>query len=221
MLTAPPRRAGGGGFSMIELLAVLVVIVILGALIMPAMQGLSSSGNLRGGADGVVAQLDLAQQTAAARDVAVNVRLYEDTSKPPDTNGHFPYRLLALVIPVTAGSSGSDEFITAPRGLNGDVIFDSSTTYSSILNTGLGATGLQPVAATELASAPATVRNLPALYPVYLPPERHGQPRLQPAVDPDPDQPEQGAKKSDRRPGSHFVTLTINPQTSHVSIYQP
>jgi uncharacterized protein (TIGR02596 family) len=220
MLIAPARRAAARGFSLLELLVVVVIVVIVAALVMPSVQGLSASSNLKGSANSMVAQLDLARQTASARDRSVAVRLYQDTTKSPDTNGNTPYRLLALVIPASSDGSSSDEFISAPQSLPGDVIFDSSTAFSTVLNTGLGATGLRPVAATEAASAPALVRNLPYVQFTFL---ANGTVNL--------DSSQQwcltlinenkALKNPTSTPAVNYVTLTIIPQTSHVSMYQP
>jgi uncharacterized protein (TIGR02596 family) len=203
MLIAPARRAAIRGFSLLELLTVVVIIVIVAALVIPSVQGLAGSTNLKGSANSVATQLDLARQTASTRNRAIAVRLYQDTTKSPDTNGNPPYRLLALVIPAAADGSNSDEFITAPQGLPGDVVIDSSTTFSTVLNTGLGAMGLRPVAATEAASAPASVRNLPYVQFTF---RANGNKAL---------------KNPTSGPAANYVTLTINPQTSHVSTYQP
>jgi uncharacterized protein (TIGR02596 family) len=220
MLIAPGRRAAIHGFSLLELLAVVAVIVIVAALVMPSVQGLAGSTNLKGSANSIVAQLDLARQTASARDRAVAVRLYQDTTKSPDTNGNSPYRLLALVIPASADGSSSDEFIAIPQGLPGDVIIDSSTAFSTVLNTGLGAAGLRPIAATESASAPASVRNQPYVQFIFL---ANGTVNL--------DSSQQwcltlinenkALKNPTSGPAANYVTLTINPQTSHVSTHQP
>lgn len=220
MLTVPARRADAHGFSLLELLTVTVIIVIVAALVMPSVQGLAGSSNLKGSANSLVAQLDLARQTASARNRNVAVRLYQDTTKSPDTNGNAPYRLLALVIPASSDGSTRDEFIAAPQGLPGDVIIDSSTAFSTVLNTGLGATGLRPLAATEASSAPASVRNLPYVQFTFL---ANGTVNL--------DSSQQwcltlinenkALKNPTSGPAANFVTLSISPQTSHVSMYQP
>jgi len=219
-MLAAARRRFTRGMSFIELLVVLAIFVILAAIAMPALQGLSGSSNLRTSASMLVSQLDLARQTASARDRPVDVRLYQDTAKPADNNGNTPYRLLALVIPASADGSSSDEFITAPRGLPGDVIIDSSTTYSSVLNTALGAANQRPAAATESASAPATVRNLPYIHFTFL---ANGMVNL--------DSSQQwtltlingnkALKNPTGGPAADFVTLTINSQTGLVNMYQP
>jgi uncharacterized protein (TIGR02596 family) len=219
MLIAPARRAAIRAYSLLELIAVMAIIVIVAALVMPSVQGLAGSSNLKGSANSLVAQLDLARQTASARNRNVAVRLYQDTTKSPDTNGNMPYRLLALVIPASAGST-SDEFIAAPQGLPGDVIIDSSTAFSTLLNTGLGATGLRPVAATEAASAPASVRNLPYVQFTFL---ANGTVNL------DSNQQwcltlineNKALKNPTSGPAANYATLSISPQTSHVSVYQP
>ena len=220
MVIAPPRRASIDGVTFIELLAVLVIFLVLAAMVMPGLRGMMGSSNLRGSSGMVLAQLDLARQTASTRNLPVDVRLYQDTTKTPDSNGNSPYRLLALVIPASAGTSGSDEFLAVPQGLPGDVIIDSSTVYSSLLNTGLGAAGLRPVAATELASAPMAVRHLPYIQFVFLP---NGTANL--------DTSQQwcltlinknsAPKNPTSAPASNFVTLILDPETSHAREYQP
>jgi uncharacterized protein (TIGR02596 family) len=220
MLIAPSRNAAVRGFSLLELLTVLVVVVIVAALVMPSVQGLAGSSNLKGSANSIAAQLDLARQTAGARNRNIEVRLYQDTTRSPDTNGNSPYRLLALVIPGSADGSTSDAFIAVPQGLPGDVIVDSSTAFSTVLNTGLGAAGLRPVAATEAASAPASVRNLPYVQFTFLASGR---------VNLDSSQQwcltlineNKALKNPTSGPAADYVTLTISPQTSHVSMYQP
>jgi uncharacterized protein (TIGR02596 family) len=220
MLIAPARRAAIRAFSLLELIAVMAVIVIAAVLVMPSVQGLTGSSNLKGSANSLVAQLDLARQTAGARNRNVAVRLYQDITKSPDANGNPPYRLLALVIPASTNGSTSDEFIAAPQGFPGDVIIDSSTAFSTLLNTGLGATGLRPVAATEADSAPASVRNLPYVQFTFL---ANGTVNL--------DSSQQwcltlinenkALKTPTSGPAANYITLTISPQTSHVSMYQP
>jgi len=219
MLIAPARRTAVAGMSFVELLAVLAIFVIVAALVMPGLQGLTGSANLKSSASNIIAQLDLARETASARNRTVAVRLYQDTTKAPDNNGNSPYRLLALVIP-SANESSTDEFLAIPQGLPGDVIIDSSTAFSSVLNTGLGASGLRPIAATEAASAPASVRNLPYVQFTFL---ANGTVNL--------DSTQQwcltlingtkALKNPTSGPAANYVTLTINPQTSHISTYQP
>jgi len=208
------------GLSLLELLAVMLTMLILSALVLPGMRGLISSGNLRGSARALIAQMDLARQTADARNVRVAVRIYQDTTKATDANGHFPYRLIALVIPASASSTGNDQFLAAPMGLPGDVIVDSNVQYSSLLNPALGATGLQPVAATELASAPLRVRGLSYIQFTFL---ANGTVDLDPAQSwyltlvnqtaaPSP---------STNTPAANFATLILDPQTSHTRSYEP
>lgn len=220
MVIAPPRRASIGGVTFVELLAVLVILLILAGLVIPGLQGMLGSSNLKGSSGTLLAQLDLARQTASTRNLPVDVRLYQDTTKPLDSNGNSPYRILATVVPASANASGNDEFLAAPQGLPGDVIIDSNPLYSSLLNTGLGAVGLRPVAATELASAPMSVRNLPYIQFVFLP---SGTANL------DISQKwcltlinkNTALKNATSTPGSNFVTLVLNPQTSHAWMYQP
>ena len=208
------------GITLLELLAVLVIIAIVAVLVLPGVQGLIGSSNLQGSASTVLSQLDLARQTASARNVPVNVRLYQDTTKTQDGNGNFPYRLLALVIPASTSGTGSDVFLQAPQGLPGDVIIDSNTVYSSLLNPSLGAAGLRPIAATEQASAPLAVRNLPYVEFTFL---ANGTINL------DTTQhwcltlinENMAPKNPTSAPAANFVTLMVDPQTSRSREYQP
>ena len=209
------------GFTWIEVLVVLAVVAIMATLTIPSLQGVLSSGNLNASADSVLGELGLARQTAAARGTPVDVRLYQDLSRPRDANGNYPYRVIAIVVPAGAGSAAGDEFLTAPLALSGDVAIESNPQQSTVLNTALGTAGQQPVAGTELPTAPSAVRNLPYVQFIYL---ANGTIAL------DPSQP--WCLTLDNQNKSHttgangaldanFVALALDVQTGRVRTYRP
>lgn len=65
------------GFSLVELLVVLAVIIVLAALSLPAVSSLTRGSNLATGGIRIVDQLEYARQAAAARNCAVEFRLYQ------------------------------------------------------------------------------------------------------------------------------------------------
>jgi uncharacterized protein (TIGR02596 family) len=205
---------------LLELLAVLAICFIVAALLMPAVHGMIGSSNLKGGASLVLGQVDIARQTAAARNQMVDLRFYQDTTKPLDANGTFPYRMISLVIPASANSSGADAFVAPVLMLPGDVIIDSNVKYSSLLNTKLGAAGLQPVAATELASAPLAVRGQPYIQFAFL---------AGGTVNLDPSQQwcltlvngNSTLTSPANTPAANFDTIILDPQTGRAREYQP
>lgn len=213
------------GFTLIEMLVVVSIIAILAVSSLQALQGTLSGLNLKGGANTVAAQLDLARQTASTRNFAVDVRLYQDSSKSRDNNGNYPYRLIALVIPASVSGATSDEFVSLPVALPADVIIDSAPTYSSVLNVSLGASGFQPIAALELSTAPYAVRNLPYIKFTYLP---NGRINLDPNLPSGQqwcltllNQNKASLPVSNNGPASNFVTLVLDVQTGRDRVYQP
>jgi uncharacterized protein (TIGR02596 family) len=215
------RTVRDAGFTLIELLVVLSIMALLAVATMPSLEGLISSANLRGGANSVVAELDLARQTASARNLPVEVRCYQDTAKPKDTNGNYPYHIIALVIPMSASGAASDEFVAQPLFLSGDVVIDSNPQYSSGLNVGLGAAGLQPAGATELASAPYALRNLPYIKFTFL---ANGTINLDPTqqwcltlLNGNKARPPSAGST----PAANFVALILDTQTGRARVYQP
>jgi uncharacterized protein (TIGR02596 family) len=169
----------------------------------------------------VVAELELARETASARNLPVEVRFYQDTAKPRDNNGNYPYRIMAIVIPISVSGATSDEFVAPPLFLSGDVVIDSSPQYSSGLNVSLGATGLQPVGGTELATAPPAVRNLPFIKFTYL---ANGTINLDPAQKWCLTLLNENKARSisaENLPAANFVTLILDTQTGRARVYQP
>jgi uncharacterized protein (TIGR02596 family) len=162
------RAAARRGFTLIELLLVLLILAILAALTVPGLQGTLSSMNLRGSANLLYSELDLGRQIASARNLAVDLRMYQDSSGNKDSNGNYPFRMMALVISSTSSGAAADEFVGPPMSLQGDVIIDSSTQFSSLLNTSL-LPSQPPPTAVEASTAPSILRGKTYVRFMFLP----------------------------------------------------
>ena len=68
-------RGPSGGFTLVELLTVIAIIAILAILTIPSLAGLTSSSKFNAAINGLSNTLDLARQTAVARDTYVWVAL--------------------------------------------------------------------------------------------------------------------------------------------------
>ena len=77
-MKAPNRRPyAPRAFSLVELLVVMAIIAILGGLALPAISSLTRSSSLTSGGSRLIDQLQLARQTAMARNCRVEFRLYK------------------------------------------------------------------------------------------------------------------------------------------------
>ena len=103
-LRAAPAR-GARGFSLIESLAVLAIIAILGVLSVPSLIGMTSSGKFNGAISSLNDTLNLARQTAVARNTYVWVA-FSVPSSPTDP-------LATLVV---ASADGTNPFATGWSG---------------------------------------------------------------------------------------------------------
>jgi uncharacterized protein (TIGR02596 family) len=92
----------GHGFTLVELLAVIGIMVLMMALIVPAVVGPGNAQNLTNGANAVVDQLNLARQTALATNRPVEVRFYY---LPGPTDGTVPtgYRAMRNIVADNTG----------------------------------------------------------------------------------------------------------------------
>lgn len=138
-LRTPPIGAAkspesGSGFTLVEMLTVMAVILILVAVIGPAFTTIARGPLLTQASDEIVGLLNLAQQTAAARNQTVAVRFYQyaDASAGESTtsadNGR--YRAAQLFLVNEDGTvSPLRAVVTFPLG----IIADSGATLSTLL----------------------------------------------------------------------------------------
>lgn len=217
-----PRR----GFTLVEMLVVLAILAILAVLSLPAIKGLLGSVDMKGAAGTVSAQLDIARQAASTRNVQAEVRIYQDSSVPDTLNAKtYSYRIIAVCIPAAASGANQDEFISPGVGLPGDTIFDSSTTYSTLLDPGTAAgdpAGKSRLVPLELDSAPALLRKKPYMKFTFLP---DGTMYLANTAT------SSGtwcltmrnlhAKAVGATPASNYICFVVDPGTSRSRMYQP
>jgi uncharacterized protein (TIGR02596 family) len=214
-----PRKVfRAGAFTLVELLLALAIVAGLSVVAMTAMEGTLSGVNLKGSANTLISELDLARETAGSRNVAVDVRLYQD-SRRKDARGNPVYRIVALVIPASTGAGAvPDEWLGSPVALSGDVIIDSDFAYSSLLNTSASST-LPPVAGTESATAPFVIQNKPYVKFTFLP---NGSLNLDSTVLWSLTLVNQNQfRPTGNGPASNFVTIVLDVVTGHSRIYQP
>ena len=226
------RRAKGeahaarGAFTLVEMLVVMAIIAILAVLALPAVKGMLGSMDLKGAANIVTAQLDLARQTASTRNVQTDVRIYQDPNvTDPNAGGANAYRIIAVVIPAAASGAAADEFVSPGLALPGDIVFDQSTTYSTLLNPALfddSAHTVTRTTAVEATTAPTQLQGKTYMKLSYLP---GGTAYLE------NDTTTTGtwclslrnvhAKAAASAPASNFISIVVDPSTSRFRVYQP
>jgi uncharacterized protein (TIGR02596 family) len=227
----PQSASARGGFTLVEMLVVLAIIAILATMALPSVRGMLGSMDLRGAANVVVAQMELARQTASTRNVQVEVRIYQDSNVLDPTAKASAYRIIAVVIPALPNGTPADEFVSPGLPLPGDIVFDQTTTpndYSTLLDPAtLDTSGTPRSLATEAATAPAPfqLQKKPYMKFTYL---ANGTVNLtntsttssnwclsirslhaMAATTPHP------------APAANFVTLLLDPTTGRARVYQP
>lgn len=119
-------------FTLLELLAVVAVIGIAVAMVVPALQGILGATDLSRSTQTLVSQLSLARQTAVARDCPVEVRLYrvkDSAQSGAISSGRF--RAMQLF---TLQESGSAVPLGKVQSFATSVIIDSGQTLSSLVH---------------------------------------------------------------------------------------
>ena len=133
----PCPREGGRGFTLVELLAVMAIIVILIALIGPAVGTLVRGPLLTQSSDRVVGLLSLAQQAATARNLPVEVRFYQYadgsvSGESAQVSSSGKYRALQLFL---VNENGTVTPLDAVEIFPAGIIADSGKTLSTLLDT--------------------------------------------------------------------------------------
>ena len=145
----PATHSRRAGFSLLELIVVISVIVVVIAMVVPAFNNLARGSHLTTAAASVLDELNLARQTALARNRVVEVRFY---ALPDEISPTRAYRALWSLVSDEAGEhlSPLGAIKRFPMGL---VALDD-VNFSTLLSD-----RTRPRAAAEvenLANAPAT-----------------------------------------------------------------
>ena len=144
------HRGRARGFTLVEMLLVMAVIVVLLALIVPSTISLLRGSQVGQGGEVVVSQLELARQTALARNRSVQVRVCRPV------NGQFTGMMPLFAAPAT-NTDGSVKMsasgtvttvytqVGKPVSLPNAVIIDAGSKLSTLLNPN----GVTPTSATS------------------------------------------------------------------------
>lgn len=122
-------------FTLLEMLVVMAIIVILIALVSPAVSTIARGSQLTQSSDKLVAILTLAQQAATARNQSVEVRFFQygDLSVPGESatnaaSGKFRALQLYLI-----NDNGTATPFDRVETFSGGIIADSGTNISTLL----------------------------------------------------------------------------------------
>ena len=133
------RIMGARGFTLVEMLLVIAVIIILTGLIVPAITPLLRGTQITQGGDLVTSQLEVARQTALARNRSVQVRICRPN------NGQYT-SIMPLIASFATNQNGTLQtnsdgtpkitytLLGKPVSLPNGVLIDSGTKLSTILN---------------------------------------------------------------------------------------
>jgi uncharacterized protein (TIGR02596 family) len=117
-------------FTLVELLVVVAIMVLLLALVGPAVTGMLQGSQLTQAGELVQAQLDLARQEAIAQNATVQVRFYQFADPGSPGQGTLFQAMQAFAINNVTGAVPLGKMYRLPQG----TIIDRNTALSSILN---------------------------------------------------------------------------------------
>jgi len=193
------------GFTLIEMMAVILVVTILIALSLPALSSLMEGNNLARAGQTLSDQINLARQIASARNSAVEIRFVKND--PAITNGFAALQLWLL------DTSGNYKAVTKPTYLPKGTIISENSSFSSVFNAtnNLSATNSIPAnsgALSNLKYAAVQIRPSGVMIPKM-------------------DMKDAGLTLITSRYASgstlpnNYVTIQINPLTSTPLVYRP
>jgi len=120
------RDRFASGFTLLELLAVMAIMGILLAAIVPLISGIMESTNITSGGQMVADEINQARQLASAKDTVVEVCFLQLTPQPAQPTG---YNYLLLWSPAT--SSALSRVIKLPDGV---CVSQDTNTFSTLFN---------------------------------------------------------------------------------------
>ncbi len=213
---APSGSTGrSSAFSLIELLVVIAIIVILSVLATAGLNRVSRSTKLANAGQRLGDQIALARQTAVARNLPVEVRLYKLPEFDSTTGGASLWRGVQIFIMDGTIAVPASRLLLFPHR----IIISENAAVSPLMqnsSTGLGAeiTPTSNVGAFSTANVrykSFTIRPNGTLTASNNIPDANWFLTLHQENDPKPD----GLKPA------NFVTIQINPVTSKVTVLRP
>lgn len=130
---AKRQRPSGGrrlvrGFTLVELLAVIIIIGLIAGLAAPMLFGTMKANRLTGAGEELVNRISLAQQMAVSRNHEIEVRFYRFTDPETPESGD-NYRASVIASPDTTTSAGGVSTIISEVAYfkNGVVVPNNST----------------------------------------------------------------------------------------------
>jgi len=247
------HRCGLGGkprsrreaFTLIEMLVVLAIISILAIMALPSVKGVLGSMDMKGASNIVTSQLELARQTASTRNVQVDVRIYQDPNViDPNPNAALTtagaFRIIAVAITSSSPGVIGDEYISPGLALPGDIVFDQTPAYSTLLDpTQFDALGnTRQVLSTDMPPkdqdpyAPLLLKGKSFIKFTYL---ANGTMNLSPTGGASATYPgisgnwcltlrnlhAKAVTVAPVAPANNFISMVLDPTTSRYRVYQP
>ena len=213
-LRVPPCSAGpSSAYSLIELLVVVAIIGMLSVLATAGLNSISRSTKLASAAQRLGDQIALARQTAIARNLPVEVRLYKLPEFDFTTGGASLWRGVQIFI-MDGAVPASRLVLFPPR-----VIISGNAAVSPLIQNSSAGLGAEITPASNVGAFSTdnvryksfTIRPNGTLAASNSIPDANWFLTLHQENDPKPD----GIKPA------NFVTVQINPVTSKVTILRP